>query len=193
MSPVAIPHWNFDGVLPPYDESDPASHSRSPYDVSLTDLILRFATSNDRKRILDGLLRFREALHAVGLTQGFQWIDGSFLENVEATEARNPADIDVVTFYHLPASNSQETLFSANPDLFDNIATKRDFHVDAYFIELGSMSPEDLTTRVAYWYSLWAHRRDALWKGFLKIDLANVDDLTAKVNLSIESTTGGQT
>lgn len=37
--------------------------------------------------MLDGLLRKRAALHAAGLIQGFQWLDGSFLEHVENISA----------------------------------------------------------------------------------------------------------
>ena len=44
-----------------------------------------------------GFLSFRDALQATGLVKGFQWINGSFLENVEEVEERNPRDIDVVS------------------------------------------------------------------------------------------------
>jgi len=82
MSRAGIPDWNAQGVIPPIDVNDPASLARSPYQVALTDLILKFATSPERREILDGLLRFRASLHNLGLTSGFQWINGSFLEYV---------------------------------------------------------------------------------------------------------------
>ena len=79
MSVMAIPNWSASGVLPPISPAAPASTDRSPYEASLTDLILHFNTSAERQTILTGLLDFRAALHGLGLVQGFQWLDGSFL------------------------------------------------------------------------------------------------------------------
>ncbi len=102
-SAASIPAWNSAGVLPPIRPNAPGSSpDRSPYVVDLAVLVDRFATSTERMAILDGLLRFRAALHAAGITSGFQWLDGSFLEQVEALEGRAPRDIDVVTFLALP-------------------------------------------------------------------------------------------
>jgi len=88
---TSIPSWTTSDVLPPINPASPASADRSPYEVSLTDLILHFNTSPERQAILTGLLDFRQALHAIGIVNGFQWLDGSFLENVEATEKRTPS------------------------------------------------------------------------------------------------------
>ena len=106
MSSVAIPSWTADGVLPPVNASQPVSAERSPYVVSLTDCVLRFGNSSERRAILDGFLRYRSVLHRAGLVRGLQWLDGSFLEHVELTEGRAPNDVDVVTFYRLPAGIS---------------------------------------------------------------------------------------
>ena len=127
MTFAAIPDWSPQGILPPINPQSPTSVDRSPYDVSLTDLIIRFSTSPERCRILDGLLRYREALHGVGLVHGFQWLDGSFLEHIELLENRAPHDIDVVTFYHLPVGSNQRDLLSTAPDLFDPRQTKPPF------------------------------------------------------------------
>jgi hypothetical protein len=76
-----IPAWNATGVLPPIRPAAPGnSPDRSPYAVDLVSLIDRFATSQERMNILDGLLRFRAALHGAGMVSGFQWLDGSFKE-----------------------------------------------------------------------------------------------------------------
>jgi hypothetical protein len=32
---------------------------------------------------------------------------------------------------------------------------------------------------VAYWYSMWSHRRDGMWKGFVQIDLSPSEDTPA--------------
>ena len=77
----------------------------SPYVVTISDVIRRYATSAERIEILVGLLKFRADLRTAGFIDGFQWFDGSFVENIEETRGRAPADIDVVTFAHrLPLS-----------------------------------------------------------------------------------------
>lgn len=178
-----IPSLNADGVLPPFDVSNPTSRYRSPYSVLLPDLILRFGNTPVRQEILRGYLSFRSALHRTGLVSGFQWIDGSFLENVEEIEKRDPRDIDVVTFYYLPAGQTQESLASGSPRLFDSKITKQDYHVDARYVQLNETMPEALVGQSAYWYSVWSHRRSGLWKGFLQVDLSAHDDPVALTNL----------
>lgn len=192
MSPVAIPNWNLQGVLPPINPMSPTSVDRSPYSVTLTDLVLHFGSSAPRHSILSGLLAFRSALHSSGLTQGFQWVDGSFLENIEMIENRDPADVDVVTFFHLPAGQSQQGLFNAHPRLFNRTDTKADHHVDAFFVQLNGGVPEPLVGQSTYWYSLWSHRRNGQWKGYLQIDLSPTDDAIAETNLSKMMNKGGQ-
>lgn len=92
MTTVRIPDWNSQGVLPPNDPIDPTAAERSPYAVSLTDFVLHFGTTEKRQTILEGLLGFRAILHAAGLGNGFQWVDGSFLEEIEKIENHAPAD-----------------------------------------------------------------------------------------------------
>jgi hypothetical protein len=31
-------------------------------------------------------------------------------------------------------------------------------------------------TAVSYWYSMWSHRRNGLWKGFVQVDIAEEED-----------------
>lgn len=93
-----------------------------------------------RRRLLAGLLNFRVALHEAGLVEGFQGIDGSFVENVEERESRSPEDIDLVTFFSIPGGHTQETLLKRFPGLFDNSRLKIDYSVDAYFIPLSQIS-----------------------------------------------------
>ena len=190
MDTVSIPQWTSQGVLPPVNQTAPTSAERSPYRVSLTDLVLRFATSPARQAILDGVLRYRSALHAVGLDRGFQWLDGSFLENVESIEKRDPRDVDIVTFFHPPDGRTQESLVRDSPRLFNHVHAKEDYHVDAYFVQLDGAAPEPLVAQSAYWYSLWSHRRNEQWKGYLQIGLSPADDPVAKANL-VEMTQQG--
>jgi len=187
---VAIPAWTADGVLPPHDASAPASGERSPYLVSLTDLVTRFATTPERRAIIAGLLAYRRALHETGVVRGFQWLDGSFAEHVEVIEQRPPNDIDVVTFYGLPAGVSQETFAPILGELYDHGVVKRRYRVDGYLVDL-AMDPTQLVLQAAYWYSMWAHRRTAAWKGFLQIDLAPPHDAAARATLEHLQRAGG--
>jgi hypothetical protein len=116
MTPSPIPLWTSAGLIPPIDTTRPTSRERSPYFVSLSDFVLRFGTSADRRRILDGFLRYRARLHAAGLVKGFQWLDGSFLENVERIESRPPKDLDVVRYYRLPPGLTRAGLRGRAPD-----------------------------------------------------------------------------
>src|SRR5262249_55533228 len=150
-----------------------------------------FATSPERRAILQGLLDFRAALHRMGLVGGFQWLDGSFMEHVELLEKRAPRDIDVVTFLDaLPATFAPTA--PDDPGL-SHAPAKARFKVDSYLVELDATPPRDLTLLSAYWYSVWSHRRTAEWKGFLQIDLAPHEDATAQVWLSALPAPGAQT
>lgn len=192
MGLVAIPSWTAAGVLPPFNPASPTNSDRSPYEVGLTDLVLHFNTSAQRSAILGGLLDFRAALHAVGLVKGFQWLDGSFLEEIEKTENRSPNDLDIVTFYHLPQGQTQQSLLAASAQLFTPANNKSAYRVDAYFVQLDSGAPGALVRHSAYWYSLWSHRRDERWKGFLQIGLDPADDAVARANLASGTVTGGR-
>jgi hypothetical protein len=46
------------------------------------------------------------------------------------------------------------------------------------------MDPERLTRQSAYWYSVWSHRRNQRWKGFVHVDLAPSADATAAATLA---------
>lgn len=184
---TAIPSWNHQGLLNPIDPSNPVSLARSPYVVSLVEFVRHFAKTAERSKILDGLLRYRAALHQAGLTSGFQWLDGSFLENKELLQGLPPGDIDVVTFFHVPTGETQAqvaALFGSDGD-----AIKRHYHVDAYLEPL-QKPPERLIPRCTYWYGMWAHQRNTfLWKGFLQVDLLPAEDAAAR--LALQTTLGG--
>ena len=185
-SAASIPAWNSAGVLPPIRPNVPGgSPDRSPYVVDLAVLFDRFATSSERMAILDGLLRFRADLHAAGITSGFHWLDGSFLEQVEALESRAPRDMDVVTFLDLPQGLDQRALAQRHRTLFDQKHAKATYAMDAYFAVLGQPTDQWQVKNIAYWYSLWSHRRDGLWKGFVQVDLDPSQDGDARTILNL--------
>lgn len=180
---MVIPQWNMHGVLPPIlGVGDDAV--RSPYRVSLPDVIHRFGNYPDRTLILEGFLRFRARLHAIGLVEGYQWLDGSFVEDTELLLNRQPGDIDVVTFYKEPSGSTQAGLLAEDPDIlgFDPEtakARKESFKVDSYMFSLLG-DPTYLHEQTCLWHDTWSQRRNNVRKGYVSIDLDPKDDDEAK-------------
>ena len=136
-------------MSPPFLDNPASSRDRSPYRASLVDVVARFGGSESRRRLLSGLLDFRAALHAAGAVRGFQWIDGSFVENAEFSRGRAPGDIDAVTFFHVPEGYTEESFANAFPDFFNPSAMKWDFGVDAYLATVNLNNPETIARRAA--------------------------------------------
>jgi len=147
---------------------------------------------------LEGYLNYRSALHAIGIIEGFQWVNGSFTEDIEMIGRRAPNDLDLVTFFKLPAGvPNQSMLVALDPSLFPagpRAATvkadlKTRFRVDAYLVPLPS-HPADLNRvdrlvgHSCYWYGMWSHQRGTQrWKGYLEIDLDPAEDTAARTLL----------
>ncbi len=177
-----IPPFNQSGFLPPFlSGSQPTDNaSVAPYKTSLVNLVSRFSTSNERKKILHGLLNYRVNLKQLGITKGFQWIDGSFIENVEKNRGRSPNDIDLVTFAHRPDSHKESekwnALINESIDLFYPEQSKNKYLCDAYFVDF-TLPADIVVNRTSYWFGLFSHQRDSfLWKGMLQIDLSEDED-----------------
>lgn len=185
LTVAEFPRWNSVGVLPPV-RPDHKGHSpeRSPYSVSLLTLVERFSSSPERIKILQGFLSFRACLHELGITSGFQWLDGSFMEQVELLEDRPPNDIDVVTFFELPEGQTQRSLVEKNSDAFKTDYLKSTFLVDGYFTQLGQSINQQQVKNITYWYSMWSHRRDSVWKGFIQVNLDPAEDADAQQMLA---------
>ena len=80
-------------------------------------------------------------LRGIGITNGFQWLDGSFLEEKE------PKDLDIVCFFYLPdnvkTEEEQLSLWKENLALFERSAVKSAYFLDAFILDLKG-SPEAL-------------------------------------------------
>lgn len=101
------------------------------------------------------------------------------MEHKEFLENAPPEDVDVVTFFNLPAGVDQQTFVPTIHDLFDKRLTKAQYRVDAYLCVLGQvMGASDVKT-IAYWYSMWSHRRNGIWKGFVQVDIFEDEDRIA--------------
>jgi len=167
---MPIPSFDNNSVLPPHLGDPRQPNEISPYPCSSIELCDAFSTSPDRVRILGGLLHLRAQLRLHGMTTGFQWIDGSFLEDVEKTENRSPGDIDVVTFYWSDDQDFTTNFIAAFPDIANRAKIKADFFVDHFPIDVG-YHPEATVEATRYWSDLFSHTRTGIWKGMLRIDL----------------------
>ena len=179
----AIPPWNSAGVVPAHNLAAPTSRDRSPYAVSLFDIVTHFGNTEARRYLLQKWLDFRAALYQVDIQEGFQWIDGSFVENIEQVSGRPPNDIDVVTFFYIPDGYTGAALYQRSPRLFDSEFVKDRYAIDAYFVQLNHARAEEIIEQSIYWYSIWSHTRTGQWKGYLQVDLSPSHDATARVKL----------
>jgi hypothetical protein len=41
---------------------------------------------------------------------------------------------------------------------------------------LGVSMGESHVNTISYWYSMWSHRRNGLWKGFVQMDISKDED-----------------
>lgn len=172
-----IPAFNASGVIPPFVVESPVHRGGSPYEVCLKDVAEVFATTEARLEIFKGLLRYRQELRKVGITSGFQLIDGSFTENCEQIHGRSPNDIDIVTFAYLPVMQHElKSFVDKHIELFDQSTVKDKFKCDAYFVDL-SKDARLVVEDTMYWYGLFSHQRDTnLWKGMLRVPLLDEDE-----------------
>ena len=186
-----IPKFTLDGILPPFLGSTPAGpHSQmSPYEVTAFEVVEHFGSTENRKEILRKWLNHREALRSIGIAQGFQWLDGSFLEDKE------PKDLDIVTFIHRPPTASDEVAWRAflmtHETLFDRASVKAAFQLDAFSLDLNG-NPELLVSVARYFLQLFSHQRSTqLWKGMLQVRMEDAqNDMDALQLLSLNHAGG---
>jgi len=175
-----IPELNQSGVLPPFiaeqGPADPAG--MAPYRTTITEFVRRYAQTPERITILKGLLEYRKKLKELGITQGFQWLDGSFVENIELNRGRPPADVDLVTFAVRPNIELEKWkgLVNNNIEIFLPEKSKEKYYCDAYFVDLNT-HPIHIVSNARYWFGLFSHQRDTyLWKGMVEIQILCSDD-----------------
>jgi hypothetical protein len=163
-------------VLPPHLGDPRAIFDLSPYPCTSHEVCIRFMGSRERNKILSGFIELRQQIMGAGI-QGFQWVSGSYVEDVETQEGRPPNDIDVVTFVSVPTDPKDlaAALAAANPNLLNGAHVKANFCVDHFWLPLGT-NPSDLVSMTRYWYGLFSHRRDRVWKGMLYLSLLNKSD-----------------
>ena len=176
--------WDSEGKIP-YELDNPDLSNQSPYRISLLRLVRDFGYTPARRALLANFLEYRTTLHQAGIMRGFQWVNGSFVENIEQTEIREPNDIDVVTFFQLPDGFTERTFITANVTILDPDFIKSKYRVDAQHIVL---DPENdySTYSYSFWHNFWSYDRYGRRKGYLEIDLsANEEDAAAAAINSI--------
>lgn len=179
-----IPSFDHNGVLPPY-LVNPALGANlvSPYLTTSLEFCQRFSTSPQRIVILRKFISFRKEMRKFGIS-GFQYLDGSFLEDIEnSTLNRPPNDLDLLTFFN-PFSPDQETLIFADfADFANRTLCKTNYSLDHMPINLGT-NPHDLVEFTRYFIQLFTHNRSNVWKGMLKLDVGKLDeDVDAEIFL----------
>src|ERR1700742_5050313 len=100
-----IPAFTLSGTLPPYVGTPTVGTQMSPYRATLLEIAQRFCHTPHRCDMLRGLIDLKRQIANAGVVDGFLWLAGSFLEEIEKLEARNPNDIDVVLFLRRPAAH----------------------------------------------------------------------------------------
>jgi hypothetical protein len=127
----------------------------------------------------------------LGYADGVQFVDGSFVENVESREGRDPGDIDLFSFlvrplhYRTNAALWATTGFAEwTREIADRNRNKMRFGLDTYAIAIDQFRALGLIDETMYWYSLFAHKRITHdWKGFVRIPLNPADDVAARTAL----------
>ena len=167
---MPIPNFDHNLVMPPHLGNPAIPDDVSPFKCTTLELCDKFSTSPKRIEILKGLLSFRSSLQTLGLVDGFQWLDGSFLEDVETRERRSPNDLDIVTVYWGYDAAFQNNIVHNFPEFADSILSKQNYLLDHYTFNASS-APITTVNYARYWVQLFSHNRDAVWKGMLQIEL----------------------
>lgn len=186
---VPLPSFDLRGLLPPFVGADATTPDRSPYWATMPELVGAFGTTPHRRQLLRNLIAYRALLAKGGYVGGIQFIDGSFVENVEVFANRNPSDIDVFSILNLPPSYLtdhaawQATGFPFwNAEVANRDLNKQRFSLDTYAVlfEERQAQPMNLISDIIYWYGLFSHQRDTFaWKGFAGIALDPAADQAA--------------
>lgn len=167
---MKIPDFNHNHVLPPHLGNPTKQSDLSPYDCSIHEFCIRFATSKKRVQLLKKFIEFRKLLTYNGIIFGFQWVDGSFTQNIEVSEGRAPNDLDLVTFYGNLTSDHLLMIKTHFPEFANPILSKNRFQIDHYNVDF-TYTPEITVEYTKYWIQLFTHTRSNIWKGIIKLSL----------------------
>lgn len=172
---MPIPAFNYNDVIPPHLGNPTDPQKISPYKADILDFCHRFATSPERIEILKGFVRFRLDAIKCGINDGFQWVDGSFSENIEKSEKRAPNDIDVVSFIPSVSSTVIASITANFAAFVNQRKSKAQYKVDHYIVEI-DRNPMITINATKYWIQLFSHNRNGVWKGMIEIPIYGNSD-----------------
>ena len=156
----------------------------------MVDFAERFGDSPARLTLIEALRRLRYELRAIGVTEWFQWVDGSFVENALLTHGHEPRDIDLVTFDYLPSGWRPDEFQQQRPEVFNWQRRHDEFSLDCYFVPLNGDSIDDVFEAFRYWRNWWSHAREGDEKGFIRLDNIPEEDEALGSWLSARSSGG---
>jgi len=169
----SIPAFNDTHLLPPYrgEEGDEREHGNlSPYLCTTLELCKVFGKTKERIEMLQGLILFRERLIKENIISGFQWLYGSFSEEIEILEKRSPNDIDLITFFWNISHDDLMNLTESFPEFFNIEKSKKIFNLDHLNLDIGR-SPAFSMNAISDMMQLCTHSRYGIWKGILRLEL----------------------
>lgn len=177
---MIIPDFAPNGALPPFIDGNPTDPAkRSPFKVDIFQLVDRFCTTRRRAELLMGLNAYRKHLFQGGFISGYQWIDGSFVEDVEENRGRPPSDIDIVTLFNRPVRYQvdpalwpKEYSSFLHIKFFETRNMKPVYNCDTFSVDLEA-GQESLVRDTMYWGGLFTDIRGSTEKkGIVSIPLA---------------------
>ena len=178
-----------ENTLPPYLGFPTSSALMSPFSATMQEFVERFGTTLERIKLLEGLLAYRARLYAYGIT-GFQWLSGSFVENVEVIRNRPPGDVDVISIIYRPAGyvldDDWNTFSTGEVDdlLFKAELMKETYQCDAYTIDMNDPALQ-VVDSTRFWFGLFTHQKlTDNWKGIVAVELSEQQDADARTILS---------
>jgi len=130
-------------------------------------------------------------MYGEGYAAGIQFLDGSFVEDIERHSGREPGDIDVFSLLSVPQRYAQNPA-SWQPDGFrfwreeiqNQPLNKSRFALDTYAVLIEDRPFVHLVKDVMYWYSLFSHQKLTFaWKGFVAVLLDQQQDADALLAL----------
>lgn len=172
---MPIPDFDHNNVLPPHLGNPTVVGDLSPYCATTLELVQKYSTSNARIKILRNFISFRERMAAHNIINGFQWLDGSFLQNIEQSDGRPPNDLDLVTFYKGLSLSDQKEILEGFQEFIYSDLSKSNYMLDHYGVDY-AFDPDVTVEQTRYWLQLFSHRRvDMVWKGMVRIELNTPD------------------
>lgn len=179
-----IPEFIKSGVLPPYifdSEDEDLNGKLSPYTCSSLKLCKRFGTTENRINILKKLLLFRKKMHKENIRIGFQWLYGSFVENIEVSQKREPKDLDIITFYRGFSESGIQELKKTFPEYLSPKSSLKKYNLDhsAFIMDI---SPEFTVELLMNSMQLCTHTRKGEWKGILRLEINTPEEDETALN-----------